>query len=286
MKEPEIIIEPSIEELIGVSQLTENPEKDRKNKELCYRIQRGEKDAAAELCRFNHGFVVDVARKSLGALGSRAEFDDVKQEAFIGLLEAAKRMDVTSNISFLTYAWWWVFQKSIRAVRNMGYAVHIPDYKIQTIKKLLKTEESLAHLSQRERITEQSIILGIPKKEVEFLYVTISRFMNVTSTDKPLDTDLATLGDFVLKSEEPMPEEIVERDFLKKTLKEALSTLTPRERTVIYKRFGFEDGSEKTLEDVGKDLGVTRERVRQIEAKALRKLRHPYRSCGLKDFLS
>lgn len=284
---------------IKASKDATNPEMDVYLKTLCREIQSGSKEAAEALIKACQGFVHSIIRKDIKNYGPRAEYDDLMQAGYLGLLNAAQKMDVTLDTSFFTYATYWVHQSSVREAHK-GYVVHIPEHEINRIYNIIKIDGMYQHVPQNERKNLILESLGISEEQFNWSIKTITRFVYLRSTDKIVDAydaeaDTPLLGFLTAnnlfypgRNEEPLVEDIVFHKELRKMLYFVMDyRLTPRERDIIIRRFGIESGVEESLEAIGKDYKVGRERIRQIEAKALRKLRYSIGSqkC-LKDFLT
>ena len=249
--------------------------------ELAIRI--GEDDAAAKkrLAEANLRLVVSIAKRYVGR---GMQFLDLIQEGNLGLIKAVDKFDYTKGFKFSTYATWWIRQAITRAIADQARTIRIPVHMVETINKVKKTNSMLLHENGRDPTAEEiAEVLDMPIDKVR-------EIMRVAQEPVSLETPIGEeedshLGDFIPDDEAPAPADAASMLLLKEQLSEVLKTLTPREAKVLSLRFGLEDGHPRTLEEVGKRFNVTRERIRQIEAKALRKLRHPSRSKKLKDFL-
>lgn len=249
--------------------------------ELAKRILADDESAKAELASANLRLVVSIAKRYVGRGMS---FLDLIQEGNMGLMKAVMKFDHTKGFKFSTYATWWIRQAITRAIADQARTIRIPVHMVETINKLVRVQRSLLQDLGREPTPEEiGAEMDLPTEKVR-------NIINISQDPVSLETPIGEendshLGDFIEDGEAQDPEDNASYEMLKGELEDVLETLTDREENVLRLRFGLDDGRNRTLEDVGKVFGVTRERIRQIEAKALRKLRHPSRSKQLKDFL-
>lgn len=257
------------------------------NKTLIRWIQAGDEQARQDLCVKNVGLVGKFAVKYRKKYADKLELEDLMQEGYLGLIKAAERFNFDKGTEFSTYATFWIEQAVQRTIIDTGFVVRIPVHMVEKILRATKLDQNfqMQGVTVRERLDLIAAEMSTTADEVRNFFRLRDVYLNMISLDLPVGEDNDTpLADFIPDKDNPL-EDTVEILLLREQLDEVLGTLTPREREILELRYGLADGRERTLEDVGKIFNVTRERIRQIQEKALRKLRHPARSKKLREFL-
>ncbi|MCR5701819.1 MAG: sigma-70 family RNA polymerase sigma factor [Lachnospiraceae bacterium] len=258
------------------------------NDMLCMLIQEGNMQARQDICVKNKLLVDKYVNAYLRYFGNHLDFEDLEQVGFIGLLKAAEKYDIRRDSAFSTYAVFWIKQSIVREVMDNGFVIRVPVHVMEQIGKMtrLDNEYSFKGYDFNERIVLVASDMQIPEEKVQYLLGVRQHYLSYSSLNTPVGEEEDTeLEDLYYDKSQELIEDVVSSTMLREQLVEVFSTLTEREQKVLRLRYGLDDGRNRTLEEVGKEFNVTRERIRQVEAKALRKLRHPARSRKLRDYL-
>lgn len=258
------------------------------NRTLIKMIQEGSAQAKQDLCIKNQGLVKMVVSEYYRAFFNKLDFEDLEQAGMAGMIKAAKKFDFSKETEFSTYAMWWIRQAVLREIQDYGYTIRIPVHKIEKIQKVYKLntkyKEEKNYYKRIEKISADS---QLSIEAVEDCLRLFNQFIKPRSLDELAGEDENTpIGELIPITKDPSVEDIVLRRMLRLQLDQVLKTLSPKEQEIIRLRFGMDGGREHTLEEIGQSFGVTRERIRQIEEKALKKLRHPSKSKRFRDFLN
>lgn len=256
------------------------------NENLCLLIQQGNRQAVQDLCVKNKKLVDKYVTAYQKRYGNRLDFEDMEQVGFIGLIKAARKFEINQGNSFSTYAVWWIKQAISREIMDNGYVIRIPVHMMERINKVVRVENQYISLSIEQRIEKISEALSISREAVKECLILKKNYLSYTSLNVPIGDEGDTELEEMLPEEGAMSvEDIAVGGELKRDLETVISTLTQREQKVLRLRFALDDGQVRTLEEIGREFNLTRERIRQIEEKALRKLRHPSRLKKIKDYL-
>lgn len=255
---------------------------------LCRLLQEGNEQAKQDLCIKNRGLIGKVVNIYGKLFGNDLSFEDLEQAGMIGLLKAANRYDYTKGFQFSTYATWWIRQSITREIDDTGFAIRIPVHQMESISKVTALDNRFTAMEMdfQQRIEAIQAETDYTAEKIMYCLMLRNNYLSNASLNAPVGEDQdIEIQDMICDYKSPTIEEIIESRDLQRCLLDVLETLTKREKNIMILRFGLEDGQPETLEEIGNKYNVTRERIRQIEAKALRKLRHPSRSRKLKEFL-
>lgn len=272
----------------GFENLVVNYKIKQSNEILCSLIQQGNRQAVQDLCVKNKRLVDRYVIAYERRYGNRLDFEDLEQVGFLGLIKAAKKFDAQKENAFSTYAVFWIKQSISREIMDNGYVIRIPVHMMERINKVVTFENQLegTGIAVSERISVIANEMGLTEENVRECLTLKKNYLSYSSLEMPIGDDAETqLIEFIADDETPSVEAIIMGKALRKELADIIESLTEREGKIIKLRFGWEDGRARTLEEIGQQFGVTKERIRQIEAKALRKLRHPLRSRRIRAFL-
>jgi|GEM_PF-750081 len=256
------------------------------NEVLCMLIQQGNKQALQDLCVKNTGLIQKYANGYKKYYRFKLDLEDLEQAGFLGLMKAAYRFETKHDTKFSTYAVWWIKQSIAREIMDTGNTIRIPVHMMERIMKVNRLLGVYDDLDPEEQIGVVAKEAGLGKEDVRYCILLSKTYLQPTSLNIPIGEDGQTeLGELIPDDTDESVSDVIEYEDLRRNLKEVLDTLSDREKNVLILRFGLDDGRPRTLEEIGGKMGVTRERIRQIEEKALKKLRHPSRSKKLRDFL-